>query len=143
MAAAMGEEVRAAAARHLRSSRDHRCGRPLTFETTYSHPGAPLQIPGKLNLSEFQKVSSALSSMQVTGGSSGSPRSSGAPLAATEDFDQYGYAVPRDTLGGVAKANAGNEYAQPVVPVAAAEKTGKQKPKYREKREQLAMQQGE
>jgi hypothetical protein len=83
--------------------------------------------------------------MQVSGSSPRSTltSSSAAPLAAVEDFDQHGYAVPRDTLGGIGKvamatANSGNEYAQPIV-----DKPSKHKPKYREKREQIALQQGE
>lgn len=53
-------------------------------------------MPGKLNLSEFHKVTSALSGMQV-GGPQVSTRG-GAPLAASEDYDQHGYAVPRDNV---------------------------------------------
>ena len=57
-------------------------------------------------MDNFEKVTSALSSMQMepksgAGGSKGSPRGSSssnttsAPLAAHEDIDQQGYAVPR------------------------------------------------
>ena len=52
-------------------------------------------MPGKLNLSEFHKVTSALSGMQVGGPQVGR---GGAPLAASEDYDQHGYAVPRDNV---------------------------------------------
>ncbi len=137
----------------------------ITFPST--------QVPGKLNLSDFQKVSAALNSMQVDPAKRSSPR--GAPLATSEDMDQQGYAVPRDNLaglggggdsggrpplpppgralppppssgrggGGGAPAEGPSEYAQPVDPSLGPERRHHSRPKHRERREQLAMQQGE
>jgi hypothetical protein len=94
-----------------------------------------------------------LTSMQVDPAKRSSPRSSssGAPLATSEDIDQQGYAVPRDNLVRVPPPTGvppppprplpGNssEYAQPVEPGG----DRKQRPKHRQRREQIAMQQGE
>ncbi len=140
------------------------------------------QVPGKLNLSDFQKVSAALNSMQIDPSKRASPRSNAAPLATSEDMDQQGYAVPRDNLVGLAGgpgggsddrssggrlpppppppgralppppppgAPQGTEYAQPVDQPpsggggSGGERRHHSRPKHRERREQLAMQQGE
>ena len=132
---------------------------------TYIHDtehsfSSPSQVPGKLNMNDFHNVSAALNTMQVDPAASsnpsnrGSPRISGAPLAKSEDIDQHGYAVPRDNLVGLEGSGsmpppsgpppppppAGNEYAQPIE--LAAERRHHSRPKHRERREQLAMQQG-
>lgn len=104
----------------------------------------PFQMPGKLNLSDFHKVSSALSSMQDGKPAMPKPRSP-APLAHGEDLDGGGgggggsgggYAVPRDS---VSSGGGGGEYAQPIQP---SQQQEKHRPRHRERREQLAMQQG-
>ena len=68
--------------------------------------------PGKLNMNDYHNVTVALSKMQVKG--IGPP---GAPLAASEDLDQGGYAVPRDNVvnNGSGGGGAHSEYAQPMV----------------------------
>ena len=78
---------------------------------------------GKLNLNDFQKVSAALQSKR--------------PVPASEDVDQHGYAVPKDTMGGEKQS----EYAQPV-DLQEPKPTSRNKPKHRERREKRASQQG-
>ena len=95
------------------------------------------QIPGKLNMGDFQKVSAALTGMKLdaspgSGGGKGSANRS--PSTSKDDsIDQHGYAVPRDSVVNatdaaapstpsgparvpvmVADATTGNEYAQPI-----------------------------
>ena len=62
--------------------------------------------PGKLNLSDYHNVTTALSRMTVKQGRS-------APLADVEDLgdDGSGYAVPRDVIANGAQS----EYARPMV----------------------------
>ena len=115
-------------------------------------------------------VSPGGSSVQSAGSATKRSPHSGAPLASAEDIDQHGYAVPRDNVNVAAKAAAAaaaqaaahaqaaqaqaakaqgnspmasggpNEYAQPIdqhhqLPAA-------RKSRLRERREQIAMQQG-
>ncbi len=96
-------------------------------------------------MNDFQKVQAALNTMQVDGGKPPSHRggvSGGAPLAASEDLvDQQGYAVPRDSLAGLSGSGAtGSEYSNPMEEAKASKQ--QQRTKLRERREQLAMQQG-
>ena len=93
------------------------------------------QVPGKLNMSEFQQVTSALAGMQM-----GSPRSDGGG---------DGYAVPRDrvpppTTRPPPIPGSANEYAQPIGErrPQPAHRPNKKNP-HRERREQLAMRQAE
>ena len=79
-----------------------------------------LKVPGKLNLNDFQKVSAALQSGKR-------------PLTASEDVDQHGYAVPKDTMAEGDLKHA-SEYAQPVD--IQEPKPASRKPKHRERREQ-------
>lgn len=81
-----------------------------------------LKVPGKLNLNDFQKVSAALQSGKR-------------PVPASEDVDQHGYAVPKDTMGDGDLKHA-SEYAQPVD--LQEPKPASRKPKHRERREQRA-----
>ena len=101
------------------------------------------QVPGKLNMSDFHKVNSALSSMKIesppsTGKTRSSSSGGAAPLATSEDVDQHGYAVPRDMLSGTPSQQS--EYAQPIVDASRAQHQSRLK--HRERREQLALQQG-
>eukprot|EP00095_Tigriopus_kingsejongensis_P003293 maker-scaffold355_size198070-snap-gene-0.30 protein:Tk03293 transcript:maker-scaffold355_size198070-snap-gene-0.30-mRNA-1 annotation:"rho gtpase-activating protein 190 isoform x5" len=95
------------------------------------------QLPGKLNMNDFQKVTTAISSMQVDI-TKRSPRSStgSAPLASAEDVDQQGYAVPRDTLTGTPQT--GEVYAQPLTDPANGRVNHRLS--HRERREQLSLQ---
>ena len=79
-----------------------------------------LKVPGKLNLNDFQKVSAALQSKR--------------PVPASEDIDQHGYAVPKDTMGG---GQEKSEYAQPV-DLQEPKPASRSKPRHRERREQRA-----
>eukprot|EP00092_Neocalanus_flemingeri_P019784 GFUD01021428.1.p1 GENE.GFUD01021428.1~~GFUD01021428.1.p1 ORF type:complete len:1709 (-),score=293.62 GFUD01021428.1:1056-6182(-) len=81
--------------------------------------------PGKLNLSDYHNVTTALSRMTVKQGRS-------APLADVEDLgdDGSGYAVPRDVINGVVQS----EYAQPMVDAPRP----KPRSKNRERRERAA-----
>lgn len=104
------------------------------------------QVPGKLNMSDFHKVSAALTTMQIT---------TKRPIPASEDVDQHGYAVPKDSVGqplDVGDGSSlprGNEYAQPVVVDQQQQQQQQQgkarhsKPRRRERREQRATKQGE
>merc|ERR1719278_2075681 len=89
--------------------------------------------PGKLNLQDYQHVTSALSRIQVK------PRS--APLAQDDDQEEGGYAVPRDV---VSNGVGGTEYAQPMIEGGRGQimEGGRPKPaarsKNRERRERLA-----
>ena len=76
---------------------------------------------GKLNLNDFQKVSAALQSKR--------------PVPASEDIDQHGYAVPKDTMGDK------SEYAAPV-DLQEPKPASRNKPRHRERREQRASHQG-
>jgi len=80
--------------------------------------------PGKLNMSDYHNVTTALSRMTVKQGRS-------APLADVEDLgdDGSGYAVPRDVINGVQ-----SEYAQPMVDAPRP----KPRSKNRERRERAA-----
>jgi len=80
---------------------------------------------GKLNLNDFQKVSAALQSKR--------------PLPASEDIDQHGYAVPKDTMGNPIEKS---EYAAPV-DLQEPKPASRSKPRHRERREQRASHQGE
>ena len=88
-----------------------------------------LQVPppavGKLNLNDFQKVSAAL-------------QQSKRPLPASEDIDQHGYAVPKDTMGNPIEKS---EYAAPV-DLQEPKPASRSKPRHRERREQRASHQG-
>ena len=75
---------------------------------------------GKLNLNDFQKVSAALQSKRP-------------PVPASEDVDQHGYAVPKDTMGEQ------SEYAKPV-DLQEPKPASRNKP--RRRREQRASHQG-
>jgi len=92
-----------------------------------------IAAPGKLNLQDYQHVTSALSRIQVK------PRS--APLAQDEEQEEGGYAVPRDV---VSNGVGGTEYAQPMVEGGRGQilEGGRAKPaarsKNRERRERLA-----
>ena len=79
---------------------------------------------GKLNLNDFQKVSAALQSKR--------------PLPASEDIDQHGYAVPKDTMGNPIEKS---EYAAPV-DLQEPKPASRSKPRHRERREQRASHQG-
>ena len=83
-----------------------------------------LQVPppavGKLNLNDFQKVSAALQSKR--------------PVPASEDIDQHGYAVPKDTMGGVQEKS---EYAAPV-DLQEPKPASRSKPRHRERRERAS-----
>ena len=79
---------------------------------------------GKLNLNDFQKVSAALQSKR--------------PLPASEDIDQHGYAVPKDTMGNPIEKS---EYAAPV-DIQEPKPASRSKPRHRERREQRASHQG-
>ena len=57
------------------------------------------------------------------------------PVPASEDIDQHGYAVPKDTMGGLAKEQS--EYAQPV-DLQEPKPASRSKPRHRERREQRA-----
>ena len=80
---------------------------------------------GKLNLNDFQKVSAAL-------------QQSKRPLPASEDIDQHGYAVPKDTMGNPIEKS---EYAAPV-DLQEPKPASRSKPRHRERREQRASHQG-
>jgi len=103
--------------------------------------------------------------MQVDPGKRAS-RGTGGPLTSSEDMDQQGYAVPRDNLGGAppsqpppplpsralpslppsASPGGGSaDYAQPISSEASTggERRHHSRSKYRERREQLAIQQGD
>ena len=87
-----------------------------SFETvnkTIIHVFIHFQVPGKLNLNEFQKVFETLnvsgehpipspSSKKSSPGSHGNQNTSRIPPPATstkkDDIDQHGYAVPRDNV---------------------------------------------
>jgi len=81
--------------------------------------------PGKLNMSEYHNVTTALSRMTVKQGRS-------APLADVEDLgdDGSGYAVPRDVINNGVQS----EYAQPMVDAPRP----KPRSKNRERRERAA-----
>merc|ERR1712130_937028 len=81
--------------------------------------------PGKLNMSEYHNVTTALSRMAVKQGRS-------APLADVEDLgdDGSGYAVPRDVINNGVQS----EYAQPMVDAPRP----KPRSKNRERRERAA-----
>merc|ERR1719228_2748397 len=81
--------------------------------------------PGKLNLSDYHNVTTALSRMTVKQGRS-------APLADVEDLadDGSGYAVPRDVINNGVQS----EYAQPMVDAPRP----KPRSKNRERRERAA-----
>jgi len=81
--------------------------------------------PGKLNLSDYHNVTTALSRMTVKQGRS-------APLADVEDLgdDGSGYAVPRDVIANGSQS----EYAQPMVDAPRP----KPRSKNRERRERAA-----
>ncbi|XP_071750033.1 rho GTPase-activating protein 190 isoform X5 [Lepeophtheirus salmonis] len=133
------------------------------FTTGRRRPPPPVkprgQLPGRLNMNDFNKITAALTSMQLE--NKLSPRSSiNAPLAISEDIDQGGYAVPRDNLKGgggsiesnenvkskssssVSSSQQPNEYAQPIsLDSSDLSSSGtKNKLRHRERREQIAMQ---
>merc|ERR1712110_663443 len=85
------------------------------------------QVPGKLNLNDFQKVSAALQSGKR-------------PLTASEDVDQHGYVVPKDTMAEGDLKHA-SEYAQPVD--IQEPKPASRNPKHSERREQRTSHPGE
>jgi len=82
---------------------------------------------GKLNLNDFQKVSAALQSTKRP------------PVPASDDVDQHGYAVPKDTMGEKDLKHL-SEYAQPVD--LQEPKPANRKPRHRERREQRSSHQG-
>ena len=105
-------------------------------------------------MGDFQKVSAALTTMQIDGKRSSPGSGSGTALASKDDIDQHGYAVPRDNIMNsqtgtsssssnrvpvmVPDAATGNEYAQPIIDQFQKSKVKQQ----RERREQIALQQG-
>ena len=106
-------------------------------------------------MSDFNKISAALTTMGIDPPKRPSPRTSSSSGAPLDDVDQHGYAVPKDNVGrdngslpprapppGVPpppRPTPGGEYAQPLE----HKDDRRHRPKHRERREMIAMQQGE